>query len=138
VSHSDWAAPTATVPKGDGKRRICGDYKVIVNRTLTNAPCPNLTTYLYYWLEDKSSPRKIDLTQAYQQMVLDKESREFLTVNAHLGLYRYTCLPFGVAIFQRTMDTILQGLSHVQCYIDDILVTGTDDEEHLWRKFWTN
>ena len=29
------------------------------------------------------------------------------------------------------MDTILQGLSHVQCYIDDIIVTGTDDEEHI-------
>ena len=34
------------------------------------------------------------------------------------------------AIFQRTMDTILQGLNHVQCYIDDILVTGADDDEH--------
>ena len=29
------------------------------------------------------------------------------------------------------MDTILQGLSHVQCCIDDIIVTGTDDEEHI-------
>ena len=52
-----------------------------------------------------------------------------------MGLYRYSRLPFGVAsapaIFQRTMDTILQGLSHVQCYIDDIIVTGTDDEEHI-------
>ena len=52
-----------------------------------------------------------------------------------MGLYRYTRLPFGVAsapaIFQRTMDTVLQGLSHVQCYIDDILVTGADDDEHF-------
>ena len=70
-------------------------------------------------------------------MVLDEESREFVTINKHMGLYRYTSLPFGVAsapaIFQHTMDTILQGLSHVQCYIDDILVTGADDEEHLCR-----
>ena len=29
------------------------------------------------------------------------------------------------------MDTILQGLSHVICYIDDILVTGVSEEEHL-------
>jgi len=29
------------------------------------------------------------------------------------------------------MDTILQGLNHVQCYIDDILVTGAEDEEHF-------
>ena len=29
------------------------------------------------------------------------------------------------------MDTISQGLNHVQCYIDDILVTGADDDEHF-------
>ena len=60
-------------------------------------------------------------------MVLDKESREFVTINTHMGLYRYTRLPFGVAsalaIFQHTMDTILRGLTHVQCFINDILIT---------------
>ena len=29
------------------------------------------------------------------------------------------------------MDTILQGIPHVICYIDDILVTGKDDADHL-------
>ena len=29
------------------------------------------------------------------------------------------------------MDTILQGLHHVQCYTDDILVTGADDDVNL-------
>ena len=29
------------------------------------------------------------------------------------------------------MDTVLQGLSHVICYLDDILITGANDEEHL-------
>ncbi len=29
------------------------------------------------------------------------------------------------------MDTILQGIPHVICYIDDILVTGATEEEHL-------
>ena len=46
-------------------------------------------------------------------------------------------MPFGIAsapaIFQRTMDSILQGLDGVACYIDDILVTGKSDEEHLAR-----
>ena len=78
---------------------------------------------------------KIDLTQAYQQMILDKDSRVYVTINTHLGLFRYTRLPFGIAlapaIFQRTMDTILQGLPHVQCYIDDIIITGSSEEEHL-------
>ena len=44
-------------------------------------------------------------------------------------------MPFGItsapAIFQRTMDNLLQGLKRVVVYIDDILITGESDEEHL-------
>lgn len=29
------------------------------------------------------------------------------------------------------MDTVLQGLNHQQCYIDDMLVTDVDDDEHF-------
>ena len=29
------------------------------------------------------------------------------------------------------MDTILCGIPHVLCYIDDILITGHSEEEHL-------
>ena len=138
VSHSYWAAPIVTVPKGDGKLRICGDYKVTINPHLdiNQYPLPKPDD-LFTSLAGGQKFSKIDLTQAYQQMVLDGESREFVTINTHMDLYRNTRLPFGVAsapaIFQRTMDTILQGLSYIQCYIDDILVTGVDDEEHLRR-----
>ena len=31
------------------------------------------------------------------------------------------------------MDSILQGIDGVACYIDDIVITGKDDEEHLAR-----
>lgn len=75
------------------------------------------------------------MSSAYQQLILEESSREFITINTHKGLYRYTRLPFVVssapAIFQRNMDTILSGLTHVACYIDDILITGVDDDEHL-------
>ena len=68
-------------------------------------------------------------------MVFDKDSRVYVTINTHLGLLRYRRLPFRIvsapAIFQRTMETIVQGLKHVQCYIDDILITGSNEEEHL-------
>ena len=59
----------------------------------------------------------------------------YVTINTHQGLYQYTRLPFGIAsapaIFQRLMETILQGIPGVVCYIDDILVTGKNEEEHL-------
>ena len=52
-----------------------------------------------------------------------------------LQLFEYLRLPFGVAsapsIFQRVMKNSLQGIPHVCVYIDDILVTGATEEEHL-------
>ena len=137
VLHGEWAAPVVVVSKGDGKIRLCGDYKVTVNKSLevNQHPLPKPDKLFAALSGVKFS--KIDLTQAYQQMVLDKDSRVHVTINTHLGLFRYTRLPFGTAsapaIFQLTMETILQGLKHVQCYnyIDDILITGSNEEEHL-------
>ena len=78
---------------------------------------------------------KLDLSHAYQQILLDKESRKYVTINTHLGLYRYTRLPFGVAaapaIFQRSMDQTLKGVGGVGYILDDILVTGKDNEDHM-------
>ena len=67
------------------------------------------------------------------QVLLNEKSRNYLTINTHLGLFRYRRLAFGVAsapaIFQGIMDKILQGLS-VGCYLDDLIITGRNDDEH--------
>ena len=36
-------------------------------------------------------------------------------------------------MFQKTMDTILQGIDGVMCYVEDILVTGGTENEHFER-----
>ena len=136
VSHSDWAAPIVPVPKPDGNVRICGDYKVTVNSALDvdQYPLPRPAD-LMASLTGGQKFSKIDLTSAYQQMALEKESRQYVTINTHRGLYRFTRLPFGIAsapaLFQKAMDSILQGVPNTICYIEDILVTGRSDKEHL-------
>ena len=78
---------------------------------------------------------KLDLAHAYQQVPLDVESKQLVVINTQKGLFRYTQLPFGIAstpaIFQRMMEGILWGIPHVCVYIDDILIMGRDDLEHL-------
>ena len=78
---------------------------------------------------------KLDLSSAYLHLPLDLESRRYTTINTHKGLFQYNRLPFGVAsapaIFQRFMDTLLQGIPNVSVYIDNILISGSTLEEHL-------
>ena len=133
---SHWAAPIVTVPKPDGGVRICGDYKVTINPVLEvdQYPVPKAED-LFATLAGGEKFTKLDLSHAYQQVLLSEESRQYVTVNTHKGLYRYNRLPFGIAsapaIFQQTMEKLLHGISGVTVYIDDILVTGQTDEEHL-------
>ena len=136
MNQSEWAAPIVAVPKSDGRIRICGDYKVTVNPHIEpdRHPLPKPDD-LFASLSGGKKFTKIDLSHAYLQMMLDDESKKFMVINTHKGLYQYTRMPFGIssapAIFQRVMDTILQGLSNVLCYLDDILITGATDQEHI-------
>ena len=58
-----------------------------------------------------------------------------MMVNKHKGLYRYNRLAFGTsaapATFQRTIEGVLWVSPNVCVYIDDILVTGETEKEHL-------
>lgn len=76
----------------------------------------------------------LDMSQAYQQLLLHKESKKLVTVNTHKELFVYNHLPFGVlsipGIFQQTMENLLQGIPHVLIYLNDILVAGKTPEEH--------
>ena len=124
------------VVKQDRSVRICGDYKGTVNQVskLDNYPIPK-TEDLLATLGGGNKFTKLDMSQAYQQLELEESSKKFTTINTHKGLYQYNRLPFGVSsapgIFQRTMENLLQGIPHVVVRIDDILVSGKDELNHL-------
>ena len=71
----------------------------------------------------------------YLQLELDDESKKLVTINTQKGLFQYNRLPFGVSaapsIFQRTIEGVLQGIPNVYVYLDDILITGKTNGEHL-------
>ena len=135
VETSKWASPTVPVLKPDGSVRICADYSRTVNVSsdCEQYPLPTLEEMLAK-LSEGEKFTKLDLSQAYHQLELDPESRPYTTISTHKGLYEYVRLPFGihstVSIFQRTMETLLADIPGCMVYVDDILVTGRDDDDH--------
>lgn len=136
ITHSEWATPIVAIPKADGRYRICGDFKVTLNPVMAvdQYPLPKPQD-LFAKLSGGKKFTILDLSQAYLQLMLDEQSQKLTVINTHKGLYRFKRLPFGIAsapaMFQKVMDTILQGIPRVICYIDDIMITGATEEEHL-------
>lgn len=136
VKTSEWATPIVPVLKQDRRIRICGDFKLTVNKSteLEQYPLPKIED-LFAQLSGGTTFTKLDLRDAYCQLELDEESRRLLVINTHRGLFRYTRLAFGVAsapaIFQREIEKILQGVKGASVYLDDLLVTGGNEDEHL-------
>jgi transposase InsO family protein len=116
--------------------RICGDFSVTINPVskLDRYPIPKVED-LFSRLSGGKYFTKLDLSDAYQQVPLEEESKKYVVVNTRRGLFRYTRLPFGVSsapgIFQRVIEGLLQGIESVVVYLDDILITGATEEEHL-------
>ncbi|XP_062713385.1 uncharacterized protein K02A2.6-like [Aedes albopictus] len=138
VNHSAWATPVVPVMKANNRVRLCGDYKITVNPNLVvdEHPLPTMEE-LFANVAGGDKFSKIDLTQAYLQLEVEEEDREVLTLSTHKGLYRPTRLMYGVAsapaIWQRLMEEILSGIPGVTVFLDDIRVTGPNDQEHLRR-----
>ena len=115
VVHSDWAAPVVPVIKPSGKLRLCGDFKVTVNKVavLDRYPLPRIDE-LFANLSGGTKFSKLDLSQAYHQIALDESSCKLATLNTHYGLFQYRRLPYGVSsavsLFQRVIENLLKGI----------------------------
>ena len=96
-------------------------------------PIPNIQD-LYAKLSGGQIFSKIDLSHAYQQLMLGEESQMLTAINTTEGMFVYNRMPFSISaalgIFQRTMESLIQGIPMTVVYLDDVLVTGRTPEEH--------
>ena len=114
------------------------DYKLTINQAAPTETYPlPLVEELLTAMSGRKYFSKLDLQDTYLQLPLDTASKQYVAINTHRGLFQYNRLPFGVAsapaIFQRHMETLLQGMDGVSVYLDDILVAGCTLDEHLNR-----
>ncbi|XP_028164488.1 uncharacterized protein K02A2.6-like isoform X2 [Ostrinia furnacalis] len=139
VEHSDWATPLVIVHKPDGSLRLCADFKTTLNRVLLvdKYPVPKIED-LFTLLNGSQYFTKIDLSQAYNQVLLDDSKENDCTgltvINTHKGLFKYKRLVYGLAsspgIFQRIMTNLFRELPNVTVFLDDILISNTTRIDH--------
>lgn len=136
VENSDWGTPLVPILKPNGDIRICGDYKVTINKHLVDYkyPLPRIEE-IFASLQGGELFSKLDLASAYNQLVLDESSQDLCTWSTHLGVFRMKRLPFGIktagAIFQKNIETLLKDIPNCINFMDDIVVTGKDYNSHI-------
>jgi hypothetical protein len=135
VKYSTWATPILVVTKKNSDDvRLCGNFKKTLNpHTETdNYPLPTFDDMSLNWVVCKFFS-VIDLKGAYLQVKVSAASSPLLTINTHMGLFRYERMIYGwsgaPAEFQRIIDSIIAGIPGSSAYLDDICVAGRTESE---------
>jgi transposase InsO family protein len=135
VRTSQFASPVVIVGKPGGAVRICADYSATVAKAINTEsyPLPRPAD-MFAKLADARVFSTLDLRGAFEQIQLDDDSKDLLTIATSRGLLRPNRLPYGVssasAILQRTMDDILSGIPEASAYCDDAIIATPDYETH--------
>jgi len=136
VDSSDWGTPLVPILKPNGELRVCADYKVTINKYLNEFkyPLPR-NNEIFVALQRGQRFTKLDLSQAYNQLLLDQESQSLCTWSTHVGIFKVKRLPFGIktagSLFQKTIKSLLRNIPYVVIYQDDITITGLDLKSHV-------
>ena len=135
-SASPWASPVVIVPKKDGTKRFCVDYRRLNAVTRRDSfPLPRIDDLLQS-LNGSKFFSSLDAASGYWQIAMAPRDQEKTAFVTRSGLFEFTVMPFGLtnapATFQRLMNVVLEGLIGKAClvYIDDVLVIGKTFEEH--------
>ncbi|KAI7944212.1 hypothetical protein MJO28_011740 [Puccinia striiformis f. sp. tritici] len=122
------------------KSRMVGDFRCLNNYTKADYyPIPRIDHSLHN-LSKAKYITAMDVLKGFHQIPIHPESRKFMRIICHLGIYEYLRMPFGIknapSHFQRMMDSVFgssirQGWMMV--YIDDILIYSDDWDTHIQK-----
>ena len=134
-SESPYCSPVIIVKKKDNKNRFCIDFRVLNKITVFDAePMPSMEQ-IFAKLAGYKFISKLDLSKGYWQIALSDCSKPYTAFQTPLGLLKFTVLPFGLVTAQascsRLMRKLLQNLSNVDNFVDDIIIFTLIWQQHI-------
>lgn len=138
VSAPTWLNPIRPVPKSDDKIRLCLDARRLNKVTKKNVyPQQNVNRILSR-LEGTKYLTALDLTDAFYQIKLEKESRiKTAFAIPGVGTFMYKRMPMGLVNSGATLSELIDGLFgpefEPECfpYLDDFILATKTFERHL-------
>ena len=130
-------ANIVSVPKKDGKVRMCIDY-LDLNRASPkdNFSLPHIDTMVDNKAKN-SSFSFMDGFSRYNQICIGFDDMEKTTFVTMWGIFCYKVMPFGLknarAIYQRAMVTLFHDMMHkeIEVYVDDMIAKSREGEVTL-------
>ncbi|UYV81219.1 K02A2.6-like, partial [Cordylochernes scorpioides] len=137
ISDSPWAFPVVMVPKKDGNKRMCIDYRRLNEITLDDRqPLPHIQD-MFDRLHGSRFFSTLDVAWGYWQIEMDPQSIQKTAFVTNDGHYEFLVMPFGLknaaSTFQRIIKHILGELlwKGTCSFQDDILVYTKTWQEHI-------
>ena len=134
-SHSSWSAPIVVVPKGNGGKRLCVDFRALNTIMRTYVwPMPRVKD-IFAKLGKAKFFTTLDLRSGYHHIALENDPIKKTAFVMLLRKYEYLKVPFGLAqvpaYFQNLMNKVLNGLHFTLAYLDDVIIFSESAEQHL-------
>ncbi|XP_069938506.1 uncharacterized protein [Cherax quadricarinatus] len=134
-SKSAFCSPVVMVKKPDNSYRLAQDFRYLNTITKWDAePMPVIDHDLYKFHDCKFFS-ELDISQAYHQVPLHPDSKQYTAFPTHRGLMQYRTMPFGLvtacATYIRLMRIVLSDLKNVSVYFDNIYIMTNAWEDHL-------
>ncbi|CAA0815055.1 Unknown protein, partial [Striga hermonthica] len=136
IQFPEWLSNSVMVRKGEGKWRICIDFRDLNKACPDHYPFPRIDQ-----LVDSTAGCELlsmmDASQGYHQIPLAKEDRKRVSFVTSKGTYCYVVMPFGLknvgATYQRLVDKMFKGQigRNMEVYVDDILVKSRKADDHV-------
>ena len=137
ISNSPFLNPLSVVNKGNKKIRICVDARKVNQHTIPDRERTPPLQELLQKFEGAQFMTTLDLTSAYLQIPLHRDSRKYTAFLFDSTVYQYTRTPYGfrnsLSAFVRALKLAFGGETDefVVFYVDDVLVFSRSFGEHL-------